>query len=571
MPYQPTMLGTRYMVAAGHYLATQAGYDILEAGGNAVDAGVASAIALAVTQSDIVNVGGVAPTMIYLAEKNEVVTISGLGWWPKAAKLDIFLRDHNGTVPAGVRRSVIPAAPDAWITALTHYGTKSFGEVAAASIRYARDGFSMHPTMAGTIETAQEGYARYPTNMAIMMPGGRVPKVGENFVQADLAKSLQYLADEETAAAAKGGREAGLAAARAAFYEGDIAKAIAKFHREEGGFITEDDMREFHVAIEPPVMRRHWGMEVYTCDAWCQGPVLHQMMALAESYDLKAMGHNSTDYVHTLAEAIKLAFADRERYYGDPRFVDVPLETLLSEAYNKERRKMIRPDEAWPEMPPHGSVEGFAGTGPAAVAAAQAPAYAQHDTSYACVVDSDGNAFSVTPSDSCGASPIIPGLGLVASSRGSQNWAVEGHASAIAPGKRPRLTPNPALAKIDGKMTMPFGTPGGDMQCQAMLQVFLNIHVFGMDPQEAIEAPRFSTHSQPSSFEPHQAEPGVLRMEKRIDRSVGEDLAAKGHKVEWWPELTRKAGAVCTIIHERETGQLTGGADPRRQSRAMGW
>ena len=569
MPFQPTMLGTRYMVSAGHYLATQAGYNILENGGNAVDAGVAAGIALAVVQSDIVNVGGVAPMIVYMAEKNEVVTISGLGWWPKAAKLDIFLREHNGTIPAGVRRSVMPAAPDAWITALSHYGTMRFGDVAEAAIRYARDGFSMHPTYQGTIESAQEGYARFPSNMAIMMPNGRVPDVGENFVQADLARSLQYMADEESASGKS--RDDGLKAARAAFYEGDIAKTIAKFHREEGGFITEEDMREFRVAIEPPVKRRYWGIDVYTCGPWCQGPVLLQMMALLEAYDLKGMGHNSTEYIHTLAEAVKLAFSDRERYYGDPRFVDVPLDDLLAEDYNADRRGMIRADEAWAEAPPHGAVPGFEAQMAKTLSPPQAPEYVLHDTSYACAVDGDGNAFSTTPSDSCGASPIIPGLGLLASSRGSQGWAVEGHASAVAPGKRPRLTPNPAMALVDGKMTMPFGTPGGDVQCQAMLQVFLNIHQFGMDPQQAIESPRFSTFSNPSSFEPHESEPGVLRMENRIDEKTGEALAAKGHKVEWWPELTRKAGAVCAIVHDREAGQLSGGADARRQGRAMGW
>jgi len=570
MPYQPTMLGTRYMVSAGHYLATQAGFNILEAGGNAVDAGVAAGMALAVVQSDIVNCGGVAPMIIYLAETNEVVTVSGLGWWPKAAKLEIFLREHNGRVPAGVRRSVMPAAPDAWLTALKHFGTMSFGEVAEAAIRYARDGFPMHPTYRGSIEASVEGYKRYPTNSAIMMPGGRIPDIGENFVQADLGRTLQFMVDQETAAAKKG-REAGLDAARASFYEGDIAKAIAKFHREEGGFITEEDLRNFKVGIEPPVKRRYWGIDVYTCGVWCQGPVLLQMMALLENYDLKAMGHNSVDYIHTLSEAIKLAFADRERFYGDPRYIEVPLETLLSKDYNQERKAMIRRDEAWPEMPPHGAVAGFEAVAAKLLSPPKAPEYLGHDTSYACAVDAKGNTFSTTPSDSCGASPLIPGLGLVASSRGSQNWAVEGHASAIAPGKRPRLTPNPALAMIDGKMTMPFGTPGGDVQCQAMLQVFLNIHQFGMDPQTAIEAPRFATYSHPSSFEPHEADPGVLKIENRIDKATGDTLAAKGHKVTWWPEITRYAGAVCTIVHDREKNRLTGGADPRRMSRAMGW
>ena len=253
------------------------------------------------------------------------------------------------------------------------------------------------------------------------------------------------------------------------------------------------------------------------------------MMALLENYDLKAMGHNSVDYIHTLSEAIKLAFADRERFYGDPRYIDVPLETLLSKDYNRERKAMIRRDEAWPEMPPHGAVAGFE-----AMAAKLLSAAARRRNISATTppmpARSTPRATPSRPRRRIAAAPrrSSRALGLVASSRGSQNWAVEGHASAIAPGKRPRLTPNPALAMIDGKMTMPFGTPGGDVQCQAMLQVFLNIHQFGMDPQTAIEAPRFATYSAPSSFEPHEADPGVLKIENRIDKATGDSARRQG-------------------------------------------
>ncbi len=568
--FQPTMLGTRYMCSAGHYLASRAGFEILEAGGNAVDAGVAAAMSLAVLQSDIVNVGGVAPMIVYLAEKDEVVTISGLGYWPKKAELSKFIGPNGGAIPHGVLRSIVPAAPGAWTTALEKYGTMSFADVSKAPIRYAREGFSMHPTLHESIDKTQDQLRRWQSNADIYLPNDKVPEVGENFVQSDLAKTLQYMADEE--ASASGDREAGLEAARKAFYEGDIAKTIADYHAANDGLMTAEDLRDFRVGIEAPVKRNYFGFDIYTCDAWCQGPVLLQIMSLLDGFDLKGMGHNSPDYIHTVLEAVKLAFADRERYYGDPRFIDVPLDHLLSDDYVASRRAMIDPENAAPGMPPFGIVPGYnsgGGSGPSA--ALHGATMIEYDTSYACAVDAQGNAFSVTPSDTSANSPIIPGLGMVVSGRGSQSWAIPEHASSIAPGKRPRLTPNPAMAIKKGKVTMPFGTPGGDVQCQSMTQVFLNINLFGMAAQEAIEAPRFASYSHPDSFEPHQADPGKVKIENRVSGDTVADLERRGHSVEEWPELTRAAGAVCTIFHDRENGRLFGGADPRRQSGMMGW
>jgi gamma-glutamyltranspeptidase/glutathione hydrolase len=567
--YQPTMLGTRYMCSAGHYLASRAGFDILEAGGNAVDAGVAAAMSLAVLQSDIVNVGGVAPMIIYLAERDEVVTISGLGTWPKKTDINMFIGPNGGAIPHGVLRSVVPAAPGAWTAALSKYGTMSFSEVATAPIKYARDGFAMHPTLQDSINNTQDQLRRWPANAEIYLPNDRVPEVGDNFVQSDLGKTLQYMADEE--AVASGNREDGLEAARQAFYEGDIAQAIVKYHEDNDGLMTAEDLRDFRVGHEAPVTRNYFGFDVYTCDAWCQGPVLLQIMSLLDGFDLKKMGHNSPEYIHTILEAIKLAFADRERYYGDPKFVDVPLDHLLSDGYAAERRAMIDPTTAFSAMPPFGLVPGYSGGGSGPSAAVHGAAMIEYDTSYACAVDANGNAFSVTPSDTSASTPIIPGTGMVASGRGSQNWAVPEHASCIAAGKRPRLTPNPAIAIKKGKVTMPFGTPGGDVQCQSMTQVFLNINEFGMTPQEAIEAPRFATYSHPYSFEPHISQPGKVKIENRISQETVAELEKRGHTVENWPELTRAAGAVCTIVHDRENGRLFGGADPRRQSGMMGW
>ena len=568
MPYQPMIAGTRYMISAGHYLATQAGFDILEAGGNAIDAGVAAGIALGVVQSDIVQVPGVAPIMIRLAETGEVLTISGLGWWPKAASLELFVEQHGGTIPTGLIRTVVPAAPDAWITALQRYGTMSFGEVSAAAIRFAREGFAMHPWMTQYIESCVDAYREWPTNAAIYLPDGKPPQPGELFVQTDLARSLQFMADQE-AAASSDGRDAGLNAARDAFYRGDLASEIVRFHAENGGLLTAEDMAEFRVGVEPPVKVAFQGTDVYTCGPWCQGPVLAQMLSLLDGYDLNELGHNSPQYIHLLTEAMKLSFADRERYYGDPRFVDVPMETLLSADYAAKRREMIDWERAYPEMPPAGEA-GEGGTGASYPPSDGGPGLAA-DTSYVCVVDGQGNAFSATPSDVSFEGPVIPGTGFCPSSRGSQSFAIPGHASSVAPGKRPRLTPNPALAVREGEFVMPFGTPGGDAQTQGMLQVFLNRQVFGMNVQEAVEAPRFVTHSFPNSFEPHKYFPGRLEVEGRVAAGDTDRLADLGHQVTRLDDLAQGVAGICIIEADRKTGQLSGGADPRRPSRAMGW
>jgi gamma-glutamyltranspeptidase/glutathione hydrolase len=297
MPLQPMITGARSMISAGHYLATEAGWAVLQAGGNAVDAGVAAGIALGVVHSDQVQFSGVAPMVIYLADRDEVITLAGLGGWPKAARLETLVNEHGGTIPLGLLRTVVPAAPDAWILALERYGTMSFGDVAASAIRYAREGFTMHPVMAHYIAKNEATYRRWPQNAAIWLPGGRPPREGELFVQRDLARSLQFMADEERAAAPRG-RAAGLAAARDAFYRGDLAQAIARYHRENGGWLTAEDLATFRSEIQLPVRTTFHGTEVLTCGAWCQGPVLPQMLALLESVDLKALGHNTPGYAH---------------------------------------------------------------------------------------------------------------------------------------------------------------------------------------------------------------------------------------------------------------------------------
>jgi gamma-glutamyltranspeptidase / glutathione hydrolase len=566
--YRPSITGSRHMISAGHYSAAHAGFQILETGGNAIDAGVAAGIAVSVLQTDRVNFAGVAPIMMYVANQRKVVNIDGLGTWPRAASIDYFRREHGGAMPPGILRTVMPAAPAAWIKALADHGTMSFGDVAQAAIRLTRDGFAMHGFMADYIRDHEDSYRRWPSSAAVFLPRGTAPKVGELFFQKDLAASLQYMVDEEAAHRSKG-RAAGLKAARDAFYRGDIAQKIAKYHRENGGWVTLEDLAAYDVRYEPTVKIEFRGVEVHACGPWSQGPMLPQTLSLLAGFDLKAMGHNSAAYVHHLTEALKLAFADRHRYYGDPQFVDVPLGALLSEEYARARRRLIRSHEAWKEMPPAGDVKGYAGKTALPEAEHGEPAPLA-DTSYACVIDAAGNAFSTTPSDGSSATPVIPGTGLCPSSRGSQSWTDPAHPAALAPGKRPRLTPNPALALKDGKLYMPFGSPGNDIQPQAMVQAFLNIVLWDMDPQAAVEAPRFATYSFPSSSEPHAYHPGRLNLESRIDRATVEALASLGHKVAPWDEVEWRSGAVCAIRVNPDTGLLEGGADPRRPCYALG-
>ena len=421
--------------------------------------------------------------------------------------------------------------------------------------------------MAGNLAAHAGEYRRWESSSDIFLPGGKPPVPGERFVQADLAGAIRHMIDEE--AAARGGREAGLAAARDAFYRGDLARAMVRCHEEAGGWLTMEDLAEYRSAEEEPVLARLGEIEVYTCGPWCQGPVLAQMVGLLDGIEIESLGHNSVQYVHTVAEAMKLCFADRERYYGDPKFVDVPLARLLSPGYSRERRALIRRDRVWPGMPPAGGEDALRAAGPE-TNAVSGPVPASPDTSYCCAVDRHGNCFSATPSDVSWQSPVVPGTGLCPSSRGSQSWAVPGHASSVAPGKRPRLTPNPAFARVRGRWAMPFGTPGGDVQTQAMLQVLLNVTRFGMSTQDAIEAPRFATQSFPNSFEPHEEFPGRLVVEEGIPDPVARELAARGHDVERIEDRSARMGAVCAIELDVQSGIMEGGADPRRMSRAMG-
>ncbi len=331
-------------------------------------------------------------------------------------------------------------------------------------------------------------------------------------------------------------------------------------------------MAEFHVAIENPTTANYKDYEILTCGPWSQGPVTAQVLQILENDDISAIPQNTPDYIHLLSQAFNLAFADRHEFYGDPDFIDVPIAGLLSKEYTKTQRDRISMQNAFTEMPDPGNpwiYEGKNGRNTLGHPDINRERLEQ-DTSYTCVVDKWGNAFSATPSDAVFGSPIVPSLGLMISSRGSQSWLDPDHPSSVAPWKRPRLTPNPAMAFKSGRLFMPFGTPGGDAQCPAMVQTFLNVVEFGMNPQAAIEAPRFVPWNFPNSFWPHAYHPGLIHLEGRISREVGQNLSTRGHKVEFIDDWSPSTGAMSCILIDQQTGSLSAGADPRRDAYAIG-
>ncbi len=557
--WRPTVTGSTHAAATGHQLATFAAMRILDGGGNAIDAGVTAAMALSVLQPDVVSFAGVAPTLVYL-KSGEVVSLAGLGYWPAGTDIAALRRAGTGSVPEGVMRQIIPAAPATHIEALRRFGTISFEQAASAARDLARDGFAVYPQLADVLEAHGGEIDRFATNAAIFRPGGKTPPVGSVLRQLDLARTIDSMIAAEREH--RGDRDSKLRAVHDFFYKGPIAQRIVRFHEEAGGFIRAADLRDFQVPVEASISTRVFGLDVHACDVWCQGIVLLEALKLLEGVPLREQGHNSTAHIHWMTEALNLAFADREAFIGDPRFVQVPTQKLLSQDYANAQRARIDRTRALGHM--YGAGEGL--RMPAGEATRAAP-----DTIYAAIMDRYGNGYSATPSDTMYDSPMVPDLGFVVSTRGAQSRLEPDHPAVVAPGKRPRLTPTPAMALDGGKLRMAWGTPGGDVQCQAMLQVFLNIAVFGMAVQPAIEAPRIGTFNFPGSFAPHPYHPGRLYVEDRIAQSTREALAAMGHNVQTWSSISWSAGAVCAIWRDPATGQLHAGADPRRSAYAMAW
>ena len=563
---RPTLMGSRHAVSTGHYLATLAAMRVLDAGGNAVDAGVTAAMALAVVQPDIVSFAGVAPTLIYMEEEGRVVSLAGLGYWPAATDLARLVAAGDGrNVPEGLLRTVLPAAPATHIEALRRYGTISFEQAATPAMELARDGFAVYPFLANSLADAAEKYRRWPESARLFLPGGRPPRVGERFVQAELARSIAGMIEAERGS--RGDRDRRLRAAHDFFYRGPVAQAVAAYHAEQGGFVTAADLAGFEAPVEAPVSIGWRGHELHSCDVWCQGVTLLETLKILEDTDFARLGHNTPDYIHRVAQALDLAFGDREAYVGDPKFVQVPTAALLSDEYAARQRARIDPRRAFGGMPEPGNLPGHASRRAALQASRGATAMAP-DTIYAAVMDKHGNAYSATLSDTSYDTPVIPGIGMVMSSRGQQSRLAAGHPSQVAPGKRPRLTPSPALAMRDGKPFMCFGTPGGDVQAPAMLQVFLNATQFGMQLQQAVEAPRFFSANYPNSFPPHDYYPARLCAEESLPIDA---LRALGYDLEVLPRLPPKSGAVCAVMRDPQTGIKHAAADPRRECYALAW
>lgn len=572
--FRPVITSAKYSVAAGHYLASQAGMRILQQGGNAIDAGVAAGICINVTQPDLTNFGGVAPIIIYLAKTKEVVTISGLGRWPKKASLEYFRDELKGEIPLGVKNAITPSACDAWLTALARFGTLTLAQVLEPALELATEGFPASRLLTHMLTGVHANVSQWPSSKEYVRPDGTPYQTGDMIRQPTLAKTFRILIDAERGAAASGqDRAAAIMAARDVFYKGEIAEKMARFSREQGGFLDYDDLAEFSVGIEPAVKTGYRGYEVYACGPWCQGPVVPQTLNILENYDMASFGHNSAKSLHVITEALKASFADRHAYYGDPDFVDVPIAGLLSKDYAKKWVERISMTSAWNDMPQPGNP--WVHEGRAAPDGYQHPAPKPgalgSDTSYLCVVDGEGNGFSATPSDGVRYTPVVPDVGVVLSPRGFQSWLDPRHPSSLQPGKRPRLTCSPGLMLKDGKLAMTFGTPGLDVQPQAMTQLILNVVDFKMDPQAAIEQPRIATFNFPASQHPHNYTPGLLCAEGRIAESTLAELSAIGHQVSKWPDFIASAGALCVICLDTEYGPRAAGADPRRTAYAMGW
>ena len=583
-PSRPIVSSVHGVVASGHALASLAGLDMLRAGGNAVDAGVAAGICLNVVQHDMTSFSGVAPIILHDAASARTVSISGLGRWPRRTRLRDFWEQQGGRFVENLAHCVVPAAADAWLFALRRYGTLPLPTVLESAIRHARDGFPAHLYLASNLRARERHVRRWPSSWSVAAPEGRLVRFGEVWRQGELGATLQALADE--AASAGDDRTLGIDRARARFYEGDIAEAFVRFSDEHSGRLAMDDFREFTVREEPSVLLEAFGHTVHTCGPWCQGPMLLQALAILEHVDLHAMGHNSGAYVHHVLEAIGLAAADREFYYGDPEHVHVPIDALVSRAYGARRRTLIQPDRAFGELPPPGDpltdreartdyVWPAPGDWDPSTALPAGAIEQEPDTSYVCAVDRSGTMFSATPSDSFAGylgGPIVPRLGLSMSGRGKQSRLDPGHPAVLAPWKRPRLTPNPALVTRDGRPVMVLGTPGGDVQPQAMLQVLLNVFVFGMDLQSAVEQPRFASYNAPSSFYPFTYRPGRVKLESRFPAAVFTELSERGHDVGRWPDRAWQAGSVCVAAVGGVGGApIVAAADHRIEAVALGW
>ncbi len=578
--FRPVVRGKRGAVGAGHPLSVEAGLRLLQQGGNATDAGCAAVLAASVIEFSHFSFGGEVP--IIIKPSNGVVTvINGQGTAPQLATRQFFLDqakkgEQKGPpfIPSsGILPATVPAVLDAVVTALDRFGTKSLAQVMQPAIELA-DGVPIDELRASYIERTRKVYEPWPSSAKVFLPGGRVTKPGEMFSQPDLARTLRAIVRAEKAASSRG-RHAALKAARDYFYKGPIAKRISDFCAANGGLLRAADFAAFHAKVEEPAHSSYRGYEVYKTGFFAQGPVMLEALNLLEGYDLRAMKHNSADYIHTLTEAMKLGFADRDRYYGDPDFVRVPASELLSKEYATIRRSLIDGKRASLEQRPGDPMNKKplinGGPSPALTGHSSVPENQRaNDTTCVNVIDKDGNLFSATPSGAWLPAVVGGDTGVLLGQRMQSFLLEEGHPNVLQPGKRPRVTLTPTLVLKDGKPFMVLSTPGGDNQDQTLIQVLLNIIEFGMNVQEAVEAPRFQTLHLVSSFDDHRFNPGSLNLEDRIAKEVRENLASRGHKVEVQAAFGNPS-APTVIKFDHTSKVIEAGADPRRGRYAIAW
>ena len=588
--FRPVVRGKRGVVAGGQPLSVEAGLRILQRGGNAVDAGVATILAASVIEFSHFSFGGEVPILIKL-KNQKVVVIEGMGQAPMKATREFFVNrgsndGESATTMPGARKAglipstgplsaTVPAVLDACVTALDKFGTKTLAEVMEPAIQLA-DGFPIDELRVQYIRTRSSIFSQWPDAKRVFLPNGEVPKVGDLFVQADLARTLRGIVRAEKLASrgTRNNRHAGLMAARDYFYRGPIARRIGDYMQANGGLIAADDFARFAAKVGEPVSTNYRGYEIYKAGFWTQGPAMVETLNMLEGFDLKKMGHNSPAYIHTLAEALKLALADRDRYYGDPNFVKIPMTELLSKDYAALRRPLIDQQHASLAQQP-GDPRNMKAVLASAVQtigrASTVPEIERaNDTTCVNVVDKDGNMFSATPSGAWLPAVVAGDTGVLMGQRLQSALTDPNSPNVVAPGKRPRITLTPTMVLKGGEPFMVLSTPGGDNQDQALLQVLLNIVEFGMNPQEAVEAPRFDTQHYVSSFDDHEFLPGSLNIESRVGLKTIQELSARGHKVKMqsdWGTLS----APTVITYDPKTGVAAAGADPRRSRYAVAW
>lgn len=564
---RPLIRGSQYAVSTRKPQATQVAERILRAGGNAFDAAVASQAALGVTDNASNGVGSDAFVLIYDAKSGTVFSINAEGAAPKLATIDWYKQNAGGKIPVdeGLLAGTVPGVVDAWYTLLDRWGTMSFAQVLEPAIELTEKGFPISEGLASGIQRSKK-LQKFPSSQKVYFPGGKAPQAGEIFRNPDLARTFKMLVEAEQKAKRKG-RHAALKAARDRFYKGDIAREMGTFSEANGGLFRYEDFAAYTAKVETPVSSDYRGYTVYKNPSATQGPAELFALNILRGYDLKAMKHNSADYIHVSVEAVKLAMADREAYLGDADFVKIPFPALLAEPFAASRRALIDMARASSELRPGRLDE----TPLPSLTVSQGDSDHEGDTSYLAVVDRQRNAVSWTPSlhSGFGTGVVMGNLGFSFNCRGDYFSLDPNHPNALAPGKRPRSTLTPTLILKDGKPFLAVGSPGGDDQTMRIFQTFLNIVEFGMNVQAAIEAPRWTTTSFPSSVFPHNSKPGEMAVEDRIPVEVRQELERRGHK------LTVRGpwsmSALSAILIDPATNILSAGADPRGDNYALAW